>query len=130
MADQRIVRRRLANDFRECGEAFRVLGDTHRQDIILLLLESERPGMSVSEITKSVRLSRPSVSYHLRVLKDAGIVGMVTRGTSNLYYLDPDAEVWERINGASADACSLLGDIRKKWDPEALLRRDGGGSGE
>lgn len=120
MSDANTVRRRLAYDFRRCREGFRVLGDGHRQDIILLLLENETIGMSVGEITKRIGLSRPSVSYHLRIMKDAGIVDMVTKGTSNIYYLDPEAELWELLGSSTADACELIGQIRKKWSPEMI----------
>lgn len=120
MSDPNTIRRKLAYDFGRCREGFRVLGDSHRQDIILMLLENETIGMSVGEITKRIGLSRPSVSYHLKILKDAGIVGMVTKGTSNIYYLDPEAELWELLGSSTADACQLIRRIREKWSPEMV----------
>ena len=47
-------------------------------------------GMRVGEIAERTNLSRPAISHHLRILKDAGWVGMRREGTRNYYYLDAD----------------------------------------
>ena len=41
----------------------------------------------VREITRQTSLSRPAVSHHLKILKDAGLIGVHHIGTSNYYYL-------------------------------------------
>ena len=44
-------------------------------------------GLNVNEITRQTCLSRPAVSHHLKILKDAGLIGMRQSGTCNYYYL-------------------------------------------
>lgn len=70
------VRLELAEELKACQKAFVALGDETRQQIIIALLESEVHGIRVGEITEKTHLSRPAVSHHLRILKEAGIVGM------------------------------------------------------
>lgn len=50
---------------------------------------SVRPS-SVADIARRLPVSRPAVSQHLRVLKDAGLVTSRNEGTRNIYQLDPD----------------------------------------
>ena len=51
---------------------FEVLAEPRRREILDLLCEGER---TVGEIVDRVRISQPGVSKHLRVLRDAGLVG-------------------------------------------------------
>ncbi|RED89200.1 regulatory ArsR family protein [Cohnella phaseoli] len=46
--------------------------------------------MRVGELMQRTHLSRPSVSHHLKILKDAKIVSFHRVGTKNYYYLDPN----------------------------------------
>ncbi|CAI3251434.1 zinc-binding dehydrogenase [Enterococcus cecorum] len=41
-------------------------------------------------ITEKTHLSRPAVSHHIKILKDAGVVEMRKEGTKNYYYLETD----------------------------------------
>jgi DNA-binding transcriptional ArsR family regulator len=71
------------------------LGDEVRQHLILVMMESgECTGMRVNDIAASTNLSRPAVSHHLQILKDAGIVRMRKEGTKNYYYFDADSEAF------------------------------------
>jgi DNA-binding PadR family transcriptional regulator len=65
--------------------------------------------MAVNELAGMLPVSRPAVSQHLRVLKDAGLVTDSKAGTRRMYQLDPDGVarlrahfdlVWERALGA------------------------------
>jgi DNA-binding transcriptional ArsR family regulator len=49
---------------------------------------SVRPS-SVADIARRLPVTRPAVSQHLRVLKDAGLVTVRTEGTRNIYQLNP-----------------------------------------
>lgn len=62
------------------------LGDATRRKIVDVLLV--RPS-SVADIAQQLPISRPAVSQHLRVLKDAGLVVLRSEGTRNIYQLDP-----------------------------------------
>ena len=69
------------------GQVIGALGDPTRREIFELL--SERPA-SVGDLAALVPVSRPAVSQHLRVLKDAGLVMDERDGTRRIYRLDPD----------------------------------------
>lgn len=93
--------------FRSCMPIFIALGDEVRLTIIEVLahaglydnrgtdvavalegyVSSGRIGMNVKEITEQTSLSRPAISHHLKILKDAGLVSVRREGTSNYYYL-------------------------------------------
>ena len=61
------------------------LGERSRRAIVLRL--AERP-YAVSELAESLPLSRPAVSQHLKVLKDAGLVAEEPVGTRRVYHLN------------------------------------------
>lgn len=54
-------------------------------------------GAKVGEITERTHLSRPAVSHHLQILKDAGILRVRKEATRNYYYFDPDMESLGRL---------------------------------
>lgn len=81
--------KQLENEFKECRAVLAAIGDETRQSIILSLMKGTYPGMRVGEITKRTNLSRPAVSHHLKILKDAKIVDVVKQGTMNFYYINP-----------------------------------------
>ena len=60
--------------------------DSVRMEIILLL--AKRSPMNVTDISGQFRISRPAVSHHLKVLKDAGIVRSEKIGQEIYYRLD------------------------------------------
>lgn len=93
-ATQRLL---LSKEFEECKSAFVALGDETRQQIVIALLEGERCGMRVGEITKRTHLSRPAVSHHLQILKEAKIINMHREGTMNFYYVDANETEWGKI---------------------------------
>jgi DNA-binding transcriptional ArsR family regulator len=70
------------------AEAWEILSDRSRRAIFTLLAERPR---AVGELADQLPISRPAVSQHLRVLKDAGIVTDDVHGTRRVYRLDPIA---------------------------------------
>ncbi|SHM50817.1 DNA-binding transcriptional regulator, ArsR family [Anaerosporobacter mobilis DSM 15930] len=89
--------KKIADELKECRKPFLALGDETRQQIIIALLESDCNGIRVGEITKKTNLSRPAVSHHLRILKDAGMINMRREGTKNYYFVDASESQWKRI---------------------------------
>jgi len=87
-------RRLLAEEFLDYRRVFIALGDETRQQIFVALLQNEAVGMRVPDITKCTHLSRPAVSHHLQVLRDAGLINMHRVGTMNFYYVDADGGCW------------------------------------
>lgn len=62
------------------------LGDPTRREIFERL--AAQPS-AVGELARGLPVSRPAVSQHLRVLKEAGLVQEVSQGTRRIYSLDP-----------------------------------------
>ena len=69
------------------GDEFAALADPTRRAVLERLREGPRP---VGELARDLPVSRPAVSQHLRVLKDAGLVTERREGTRRLYRIDPD----------------------------------------
>jgi DNA-binding transcriptional ArsR family regulator len=69
------------------GTALEALADPTRRSIFELLGAGPR---SVVDIARDVPISRPAVSQHLKVLKDARLVSVQAAGTRRIYRLDPD----------------------------------------
>jgi DNA-binding transcriptional ArsR family regulator len=67
---------------------FEALGDATRRAILARLADGPLP---VGEIARDFPMSRPAISQHLRVLKQAGLVTDSAAGTRRLYAVNPDA---------------------------------------
>ncbi|MDP9493726.1 MAG: metalloregulator ArsR/SmtB family transcription factor [Actinomycetota bacterium] len=72
-------------------DPFAALGDVHRRAIVEVLAKGEK---SVQELAGVLPISRPAVSRHLRLLKDAGLVSDRPDGVKRLYRLE-DAGISE-----------------------------------
>ena len=66
--------------------AFAALGDPTRRTIFERLAESPS---SVGDLARELPVSRPAVSQHLKVLKEAGLVVDEAEGTRRVYRVDP-----------------------------------------
>jgi len=66
---------------------FEIIAEPNRRAILSLLVSSEQ---SVREIERQLRLSQPTVSKHLRVLRDAGFVESTVDAQRRLYRLKPE----------------------------------------
>ena len=66
-------------------DAWGALGDPTRRSIVLQL--AERP-QAVVELAATLPISRPAVSQHLKVLKEAGLVAEHAEGTRRIYHLN------------------------------------------
>jgi DNA-binding transcriptional ArsR family regulator len=92
------------------AHALDALGDPTRRSIFERLRRGAR---SVTELADELPVSRPAVSQHLRVLKDAGLVRERRDGTRRLYRIDPDGlaevrdyfdEFWSDVLAAFKEA--------------------------
>ncbi len=68
------------------AESWDALGDRTRRAIVECLAERPR---AVGELADELPVSRPAVSQHLKVLKDAGLVTDRVAGTRRIYRLNP-----------------------------------------
>jgi DNA-binding transcriptional ArsR family regulator len=65
---------------------FEIIAEPNRRAILSLLVSSEQ---SVGEIERQLRMAQPTVSKHLRVLRDAGFVESTVDAQRRLYRLKP-----------------------------------------
>lgn len=97
MKDYKDEMLQLSKEFQECQKALTAIGDETRQHIIITLLEGHCYGMRVGEITNKTHLSRPAVSHHLQILKEAKILSMRREGTKNYYYMDDNENQFGKL---------------------------------
>jgi len=69
------------------GDPFEALGDPIRREIVRMLSAGGKP---VHELAEALPVSRPAVSRHLRLLKEAGLVGEHPVGTRRVYHLQDE----------------------------------------
>lgn len=113
------------------GDPFDALGDPHRRSIVELLGAG---GHTVREISEVLPISRPAVSRHLRLLKNAGLVVDRPQGTKRIYELhDEGVEAvrayLERVWGEAAARFRLLAENSRvdpppRASPDAEPRKD------
>lgn len=68
---------------RDCSLVFNALGDPNRQDI-LIMLETDGP-LNVLQITERLNLARPTVSHHLKILLNAGLLKGTKKSRETFY---------------------------------------------
>lgn len=79
----------IKGDFINSQKVLLAIGDETRQAILMVLMGTDcQTGLRVGEITEQTHLSRPAVSHHLKILRDAGVILMRKEGTKNFYYID------------------------------------------
>jgi DNA-binding transcriptional ArsR family regulator len=83
------------------SDRFAALADPTRRSVLELVAERPRP---VGELARSLPVSRPAVSQHLRVLREAGLVVETRQGTRHVYQLHP------------AGLEDLVAYLRRFWD--------------
>lgn len=102
----------LADSFAKCSPMLAAMGDETRLHLILEMLKIGKfGGLRVGEITERTRLSRPAVSHHLQILKNAGIVKVRKEGTKNYYYFDPEMQAFDRLINTMQQAKAILGQM-------------------
>jgi DNA-binding transcriptional ArsR family regulator len=70
------------------SDAFNAVAEPRRREILLYLSPRERP---VGDIVTALGIEQPSVSKHLRVLRDVGLVHMRCQGRQKLYRTNAEA---------------------------------------
>lgn len=109
----------LAKEFEDCRNILLALGDANRQHLILTMMQMEGcGGARVPEIKERTHLSRPAVSHHIRILKDAGIVKMRREGTKNYCCFDADSQAMNGLLRMIAHAERIMEQLpdRSEWE--------------
>ena len=84
--------RTIPKEWRALAKVFVALGDEHRQRILLTFEKGER--LTVGQIVEVATLSRPAVSHHLKILRNAGVLEAERAGRE--VYLRINREVLEQ----------------------------------
>jgi DNA-binding transcriptional ArsR family regulator len=108
--------------------AFGIIAEPNRRAILSLLAQSER---SVSEIEQKLRMPQPSVSKHLKVLRDAGFVESRVDAQRRVYRIRPeplkDVDAWiapfRRLWSTHVDALERHLDRMEKAQREKRKKR-------
>lgn len=109
---------KLAGEFENCRRVLAALGDENRQHLILEMMKMENcSGARVGDITERTHLSRPAVSHHLQILKDAGILKVRKEATKNYYYFDPDMKSFDRLIHVLQKAKELTAKLPDRSEP-------------
>ena len=78
--------RAIPREWRAISKAFTALGDEHRQRILLTFDAGER--LNVGQIVEVATLSRPTVSHHLKLLREAGVLKSEKIGKEVYFWID------------------------------------------
>ena len=102
----------VAHIIQECQKILTAIGDENRQHLLIEMMQmGDCRGVRVGEITKKTNLSRPAVSHHLQILKDAGLIDVRKEGTMNYYYFDSHMKSMKKLIAAlqaAVDVASRL----------------------
>lgn len=78
--------RALPDEWKPVSKVFTALGDEHRQRILLLFDRDER--LNVGQIAEVSTLTRSTVSHHLKILREAGVLGSEKIGKEVWFWID------------------------------------------
>jgi len=110
----------------------KALADERRREILTLVGESE---MSAGEIAAGFDVSRPAISQHLSVLREAGLLGERREGTRRLYRVQPEGlaglrEFLDRFWSQRLERLKLAAELeQQRRDRDGKRRHGDGGRG-
>ena len=87
MIDKAEIKRTLKT-FNACVPFFIAMSDEYRQQLIMDIAEAGSDGINVTNLSAKSKLSRPAISHHLKVLKEAGLIRPLKEGTQIFYQLN------------------------------------------
>lgn len=89
---------KLQAEFKACQRVLTALGDETRQHLFSIMMMEKCSGSRVVDIAKKTNLSRPAVSHHMQILKEAGIVTSRKEGTCIYYCLNPSLDCVQKMS--------------------------------
>ena len=111
--------RRLSMRFKACGPIFIALGDEIRQKLILDIGNAGTEGVNVNALASNSHLSRPAISHHLKILKDAGLISAQKNGTQVFYKLSLNKNV-EHMEKLLSSMQTVLMSLEKSGQAESV----------
>jgi DNA-binding transcriptional ArsR family regulator len=102
------------------GDPFEAIGDGTRREILRQLSDGDK---AVHEIAAALPISRPAVSRHLKLLKNAGLVAEYADGNRRIYHLEDEGlqvvqAYLERVWGEAAVRFRLLAENTASHAPQ------------
>ena len=103
-------------------DPFEALGDANRRAIVELLTARDQ---TVQELADALPISRPAVSRHLRLLKEAGLVRVEPDGTRRIYQLHDDGieAVQEYVKKVWGNAAKRFRLVAENTKPRTRTKR-------
>lgn len=114
------------------GTVAKAIAEPRRRQILELVREDE---LSAGDIAAHFEVSRPAVSQHLTVLREAGLVGERREGARRLYRAQPEAlaglrDFLDRFWSERIERLKLAAELeQKRRDRRGKRRHQGGGRG-
>lgn len=95
--DSKIESEKLRAEFSACQKILTAIGDETRQYLLSIMIMEKCSGCRVIDIARKTNLSRPAVSHHMQILKDAGVVTSRKEGTCIYYMLNPSFDGMQKV---------------------------------
>lgn len=88
----------LADEIESSRKLLVALGDESRQHLMVAMMRTgDCSGIRAVDIADRTNLSRPAVSHHLQIMKEAGLLKTRKEGTKIYYYFDPDMKAMNAL---------------------------------
>ncbi|MDQ0165592.1 ArsR/SmtB family transcription factor [Bacillus horti] len=101
----------LIREIRLSTDIFKAMADPVRQDILMMFMVAKR--MNVAEVVEQSPLSRPAISHHLKILKQAGLLSSTKEKTEVFYTLSMGDSVIKQLKKIVQVAEELMDDPAK-----------------
>jgi ArsR family transcriptional regulator len=102
----------LSEDLEKSQKLLTALGDESRQHLILAMMKTgDCSGVRVIDMAEHSSLSRPAISHHFQIMKDAGLLKTRKEGTKIYYYFDPDMKTMNALIRALQLAVEITGSL-------------------
>ncbi|MBI9050897.1 MAG: winged helix-turn-helix transcriptional regulator [Anaerolineaceae bacterium] len=113
MAKQQATTRQLTRDEQRLAKMLKALGNPVRFQIMQILAEKQM--CITGEIVEFTTLAQSTVSQHLKVLREAGLIEGEVDGPATCYCLNTDGIFWlkERIGAWLPQCCQVEIDLKK-----------------
>lgn len=119
----------IETEDRVLGEVARAISTPHRRAILLLIRDRE---MGAGQIAERFEVSRPAISQHLSVLREAGLVEERREGTRRLYRARPEGmaglrDFLDRFWTDRLERLRLAAELEQQRRSKRGKRKGGGG---
>ncbi len=109
----------LLHEIRQSTDIFKALADPVRQDILMMFMIAKR--MNVAQVVEQSHLSRPAISHHLKILKQAGILDSLKEKTEVYYSLTLENSVIDQLKAIIRAAENITNDPAKAFEEHEWL---------